>query len=215
MKTDYLEPEISKSVLLTVDVQNDFSLPGAIAEISGTSSVIPDIKRILVKYRQFKFPIIHTVRLYKPDGSNVDLCRRELIQKGEIIVQPNSEGSQLVKDLLPKRNIKLMPEYLMSGKFQDIGEMEWIMYKPRWGAFYQTNLEKIFNELGINTIIVCGCNFPNCPRTTIYEASERDYKIIFLKDATSGVYEKGINELRNIGVKVFKTKELILVLNEI
>ncbi|NQT79173.1 MAG: cysteine hydrolase [Candidatus Aminicenantes bacterium] len=213
MNSDYLKPEILKSALLTVDVQNDFTLPGAVAEIPGTLSLIPNLKKILEKYRKHKFPIIHAVRLYKPDGSNAELYRRELIKKGKMMVQPNSEGSQLVKDLLPKRNIKLKPEYLKSGNFQEIGRMEWIMYKPRWGAFYKTNLEKRLNELGVNTIIICGCNFPNCPRTTIYEAIERDYKVIFIEDATSGVYKRGIKELRNIGVEVVKSKDFIHNLN--
>jgi len=50
--------------------------------------------------------------------------------------------------------------------------MEWIMYKPRWGAYYNTILEKYLHNIGVNTVVVGGCNFPNCPRATIYEASE-------------------------------------------
>lgn len=209
MNTDYLEPKILKSVFLTIDMQNDFCLPGAVAEIPGTFSIIPNIKKILEKFRQHKFPIIHVVRIYKPDGSNVDLCRRELIKRGKRIVQPNSEGSQIVADLLPDKTIKLNSEDLMNGIFQETGEKEWIMYKPRWGAFYKTNLEARLKELSINTIVICGCNFPNCPRATIYEASERDFQIIFAEDATSGVYKKGIKELIDIGVKVIKTRDLI------
>jgi hypothetical protein len=56
---------------------------------------------------------------------------------------------------------------------------------------------------------VCGCNFPNCPRTTIYEASERDFKIVLAKDATSGIYAIGLQELRNIGVSVMSTEECL------
>jgi nicotinamidase-related amidase len=50
--------------------------------------------------------------------------------------------------------------------------------------------------------VICGCNFPNCPRTTIYEASERDFNIVFVPDATSGVYARGLDELKGIGVAV-------------
>ena len=32
----------------------------------------------------------------------------------------------------------------------------------------------------------CGCNFPNCPRTSIYEASERDFRVVLARDAISG-----------------------------
>jgi nicotinamidase-related amidase len=52
----------------------------------------------------------------------------------------------------------------------------------------------------VNTVVVCGCNFPNCPRTTIYEASERDFRIVLAKDATSAIYDIGLKELKNIGV---------------
>lgn len=69
---------------------------------------------------------------------------------------------------------------------------EWVMYKPRWGAFYGTTLEERLRALDVDTLVVCGCNFPNCPRTTIYEASERDFHIVFVSDATSAVYEQGL-----------------------
>jgi len=41
--------------------------------------------------------------------------------------------------------------------------------------------------------------FPNCPRTTIYEASDRDFKIVMIKYVTSFLYEKSLKELKAIG----------------
>jgi nicotinamidase-related amidase len=58
-------------------------------------------------------------------------------------------------------------------------------------------------------VVVCGCNFPNCPRTTIYEASERDFRIVVATDAVSGIYERGLRELRGIGVTLMKTGECL------
>ena len=55
--------------------------------------------------------------------------------------------------------------------------------------------------MDVNTTAVCGCNFPNCPRATIYEASERDFRVAVVADATSGLYERGLRELENIGVE--------------
>jgi nicotinamidase-related amidase len=86
------------------------------------------------------------------------------------------------------------------------------MYKPRWGAFFKTPLEKHLHNLDINTIVLCGCNFPNCPRTTIYEASERDFRIVFVADAVSQTYKRGLQELENIGVNLIKTKEVLTTL---
>jgi nicotinamidase-related amidase len=77
------------------------------------------------------------------------------------------------------------------------------MYKPRWGAFYDTDLEQHLRESGSNTLVFAGCNFPNCPRTSIYEASERDFRIVLVSDAISGLYDRGIAECRSIGVHVW------------
>jgi hypothetical protein len=56
---------------------------------------------------------------------------------------------------------------------------------------------------------MCGCNFPNyCPRTTIYETSERDFRIVLVKDAISLIYDiRGLQELQNIGVSLMNTDE--------
>ena len=55
--------------------------------------------------------------------------------------------------------------------------------------------------MDVTTVAVCGCNFPNCSRATIYEVSERDFQVAAVTDATSGLYERGLRELENIGVE--------------
>ncbi len=209
MLNHYTAPDFSKSALLIVDVQNDFSLPGAVGEIPGTMTMIPNIKKLADFFRNEQRPIIHIVRIYSPDGSNVDLCRRELIEQGTGIIRPDSEGVQIVKELLPDPSIRLDTEKLLANEMQMIGAKESIVYKPRWGAFYKTNLEKKLRQAGINTLVFCGCNFPNCPRISIYQASERDFKIVFVEDGNSNVYERGISELRNIAVTVVNADSLI------
>ena len=82
------------------------------------------------------------------------------------------------------------------------------MYKPRWGAFYGTKLEEFLKEQGKNTLVFSGCNFPNCPRTSIYEASERDFRIVLVKDAISQLYPKGEDEMSNIGVSMLTTNTI-------
>jgi nicotinamidase-related amidase len=119
---NYTEPELTKSALITIDTQCDFFVPGAPAEVAGTPDVIPNIVRLLDAYRGASLPVIHIVRLYLADGSNADVCRREMVENGACIVQ-------------------------------------------------------------------------HCPRTTVYESSERDYKIVLVEDAVSGVYDKAREEI--------------------
>jgi len=207
--SEYTRPNPNRAALLTIDTQNDFTLPGAPAEVSGTAGAVPQIQRLVETCRSTGMPIIHVVRLYKADGSNVDQCRREAIESGAEIVRPGTAGAELVSELKPATDVNLDAETLLGGEFQKIGPREWIMYKPRWGAFYRTELNDFLEARSVNTVVVCGCNFPNCPRTTIYEASERDYRPLFVPDATSGTYERGVKELENIGVTLKGTAETI------
>ncbi|MEK8127713.1 isochorismatase family cysteine hydrolase [Paenibacillus filicis] len=209
----YTKPNFLKCALVTIDTQNDFSLPGAVAEIPGTEQVIPQMKRILEACRAKQVPIVHVIRLYKTDGSNVDICRRALIESGVHIASPGSYGADLVQSIKPENAEALNDRALLQGEIQSIGSQEWALYKPRWGAFYQTDLERFLREHDIDTLIFTGCNFPNCPRTSIYQASERDFKVVMIEDAISGVYAKGIEEIRNIGVSIYTTDQLIQALN--
>lgn len=166
------------------------------------------MRRLVGAFRRSGRPVVHVVRIYRPDGSNADLCRKENIERGKAVVLPESEGTEIVAELKPSAETRLDAGSLLAGKMQPIGPEEWAMYKPRWGAFYKTPLEGHVSDLGADTVIVCGCNFPNCPRTTIYEASERDLRVVLAPDATSGVYERGLRELENIGVGVLGVAEI-------
>ncbi|TNJ63617.1 cysteine hydrolase [Paenibacillus hemerocallicola] len=205
----YTSPNWNTSILITIDTQNDFTLPDAPAEIKGTSDVLPEMRQLLEAYREKGWPILHVVRLYKEDGSNVDICRKEIIEKGARIAVPETNGAELVEELRPSGYNALQAEKLLNGEFQSIGEKEWVMYKSRWGAFYKTDLEPFLHEQGVDTLVFTGCNFPNCPRTSMYEASERDFRVVMVSDSMSQVYEKGIQEMKNIGVYVCELDQVI------
>jgi len=208
--TDYIQPDFNAMALLTIDVQSDF-LKGHPFEIEGTSEALPQMRLLVEAFRDANRPIVHMVRLYKADGSNADLCRRQVVEHGASMLRPGTVGSELAFSLLPTADAKLEPELLLSGLPQALGEKECVFYKPRWGAFFRTTLHEHLVGLGVSSLAFCGCNFPNCPRTSIYEASERDYRIVLAEDAISGLYDRGRREMVNIGVKLMRTAELIRV----
>ena len=205
---------LSNSALITIDVQNDFALPGASSEIPGTFQVVPNIARLLEQFRHLQKTVIHIVRLYLSDGSNAETCRQERIREGMKIVAPGTEGAELVTSLKPDSRVRLDPEILLQRKVQQIGPQEFVIYKPRWGAFYKTTLEEFLRSRKIHSLIFCGCNFPNCPRASLYEASERDFQAIIVSDAVSGIYEQGVHELKEIGVEVMTTLKIINLLKD-
>lgn len=203
----YTEPEWTKSALITIDTQCD-TLDGQPFEIPGTSAILPKMKTLVHAYRKAEKPIIHIVRIYKPDGSNADLCRRELIENGAHLFLSGSNGCQLPPELLPEPKIELHSDLLLSGGIQELNKNEVIIYKPRLGAFYETPLEDYLRELDVSTLVFTGCNFPNCPRTSIYQASERDFSVVMAIDAVSGLYELRKKEMKNIGVNLISAGDI-------
>jgi nicotinamidase-related amidase len=204
----YLAPEHPRSALVTIDVQRD-TLDGAPLEIPGTSAVLPRIRRLLDAFRARSLPIVHVVRLYAPDGANADLCRRTALASGAPLLLAGSPGSELAEPLLPDPGAKLDAARLLAGGLQELVPREWALYKPRWGAFYRTPLEMHLRALGVTTLVVAGCNFPNCPRTSIYEASERDFRLVAVRDAISGLDEQGAAQLEGIGVAVWDAEHYL------
>ena len=205
--TGYTQPDFGSIALITIDMQNDF-LTGQPFEIPGTSEVLPQIRELVETFRNSQLPVVHMVRLYKADGSNADLCRRSAVEQGATIVRPGTSGAELAQPLLPARESRLDTTLLLSGAVQALGPREWAIYKPRWGAFFGTPLEHHLLDLGVTSLAFAGCNFPNCPRTSIYEASERDFRIVLVEDAISGLYDRGRDEMRNIGVALLNAKQL-------
>src|ERR1700730_6638830 len=92
--TDYTQPDFGSMALITIDMQQDF-LAGQPFEIPGTSEILPRMQRLVAAFRRVQLPIVHMVRLYKSDGSNVDLCRRRAVEQGAAIVCPGTLGAEL------------------------------------------------------------------------------------------------------------------------
>jgi nicotinamidase-related amidase len=208
MPDPHIAPDPTRSALIIIDTQNDFTLPDAPAHITGTAEAVPAMKHVLGMYRVARRPIVHVIRLYKADGSNADACRHTLIASGRAIVAPGTHGAEIVTELKLDPSVSLKAETLLSGEPQTIGNNEFVLYKSRWSAFYLTKLESLLASLGINTLVIMGCNFPNCPRATIYDASSRDLRLVVVADAISGLYDKGLDELHSIGVTSLTSKQV-------
>lgn len=200
-------PDWPASALISIDVQRDL-LDGAPYEIAGTSAAAERIREMCKAFRTAERPIVHVVRLYLADGSNVDLCRRrQVAEEGLELVIAGSEGAQPAAAIVPV-GAELDVELLLAGGVQELGPGEVAIYKPRWGAFYETLLETHLREQNVSTTVFGGCNFPNCPRTSIYEASERDFHVVVAEDAISGIYDRGRQELRGIGAALMSSGEI-------
>ncbi len=197
---NYCVPHKGTAALLTLSAQQDFLRSGSPFRASGAHRVLPALARTVRGFRAQGAPLFHAVRLYRPDGSNVDACRRQAVEEGLRVFMPGTMGVELLDEVRPDAAMRLDAPGLLDGGFQALGEAEWAFYRPRWGAFHDTALETRLRALGITTLVVCGFNFTTALRATIYEASARDFRIVLVSDAIGNGSEAAVQELARIGV---------------
>ena len=206
---DYTVPERGRVALLTVNAQRDFTDHESPLKACGASRALPAMQRLVQGFRQAGIPLFHAVRLYRPDGSNVDNFRRKAVEEGMRVLMPGTFGAELIDDLKPSSGFRLDPDTLLDGKFQQIGGNEWVHYKPRWGAFHGTALEQRLHQLGVSTLVLCGFNFTTSGRATVYEAGARDFRVILATDALSGAGEQSLCEFGRIGVYLMNAENCL------
>jgi nicotinamidase-related amidase len=205
--TDYTAPNWASAALVVVDLQRDFLDDGPFA-ISGTTAAVPNVVALATAFRRAGRPIAHVVRLYQPGGSDVDLPRRHAIENGARIAAPGSDGAEIAEGVLPN-SARLDTEVLLSGEMQLVGEREVVLFKPRWSGFYRTSLQDWLRQQSCDTIAVAGCNLPNCPRATLFDASERDLRTVLIADAVSQTSDERLADLERIGVHMCTTRAVL------
>lgn len=193
----HLAPHWGTSALVTIDMQRDF-LSESRFGLAGTTEIVPALRELVDAFRAARRPIVHIVRLYR--GDDVDLVRRTLVGAGAEMLRPGSEGRLLAPGLLIGDGPGLDDDLLLGGRPQPLGPHEYALFKPRWGAFYRTPLDEMLREREVDTVVFAGCNLPNCPRASIVEASERDYRVVLATDAISRATEQGLREVAGLGV---------------
>jgi nicotinamidase-related amidase len=204
----HTEPHWSAAALITIDMQRDF-LSGEPFGLAGTTEILPALGELVAAFRAAGRPIVHIVRLYPRDGGDVDRVRRELIASGVSFVTPGSPGRLLAAGMAPADAPDLDDELLLSGWPQALAPNEYAIYKPRWGAFYRTPLADLLATVAVDTLVFAGCNLPNCPRASIVEAHERDYRVALATDAVSQTSAQGLREIAGMGTQLLRTAEVV------
>ena len=201
----HLAPHWRNSALVTIDMQRDF-LSESPYGLAGTTEILPALRDLVAAFRVARRPVVHIVRLY--DGEDVDRVRRTMIGGGADLVRPGGKGRLLAPGLLIGEGPDLDDDLLLGGAPQPLGPHEYALYKPRWGAFYRTPLDEMLREHGVDTVVFAGCNLPNCPRASIIEASERDYRVVLAVDAVSQASDRAFRELAGIGVVLLEVSQI-------
>ena len=189
-----------KCALLVMDMQDEFVKPEWTSSwIPEATRQVPKIKLLIGTCRKLNIPVIFTV--FKDTHFFLDRPKT-----GNLM--PN-RYSQLGSDPAWFKEGTIWHELVPQ-------ENEIVIYKPSYGAFYDTPLETILKNLGRDTIIICGTMTNYCCGTTARQGYERGYKVIFGSDITSTddptMQEPELKVLRKGFAKVMNLEDIIMVL---
>ena len=85
--------------------------------------------------------------------------------------------------------------------------------KPRFSAFFQTELDLILRRLGVRTVILTGTTTPNCIRTSCYDGLSLDYNILIIEDCCSSNTEEiqrvNMEDMARVGAVIVSSEEFL------
>ena len=187
----------TKSALIVIDMENGFVDPDSPHCIKHAAATVPALSRTIAAARKFGIPVFFVKRIYRSNGCDVELTRYQEWKDGGRAMTPSSEGP--ISAMVPK---ELMP---MPG--------DYTITKPRWSAFFQTELDLILRRLGVRNVILTGTTTPNCIRTSAYDANSLDYNVIIIEDCCSSQTEEiqrvNIEDMRRMGALILVSDEFI------
>lgn len=178
-----LQIDISRSALVIIDMQRDFLEPGGFGaalgnDVSLLNAAVEPIGNVLKAARETGMLVIHTREGHRPDLADAPPLKVERGDPATRIGAPGPMGRILVRG---EPGHDIIPElYPVAG--------EPVIDKPGKGAFYQTDLELMLKNRGIETLLVCGVTTEVCVNTTIREANDRGFRCIALSDGCASYF---------------------------
>ena len=161
-----VEPRIdvapATTVLLIVDMQNDFVNPEGRLCVPGARNTIPVIAGLLAAARAHGMPVIYTQDWHEPDDPEAALWGPH--------AEAGTWGAEIVPELAPRA-----------------GDL--VLRKVRYDGFYGTPLEHELHRRRIDTLIIVGTVSNICVLHTAGSAALRWFRVIVPVDAVSALTE--------------------------
>jgi len=158
---------ISKAALLVIDMQKFFLDPKSPTFTEGGLAVIPNVQKLIQAFRSNDRPVIYVAHVHKSaelDGGILAWWWQGMCIEG-------TPEAEIHDDIAPQPSEK-------------------VVYKHRYSAFYNTDLEVVLRCLKVEDIVVSGIMTNICCESTTRDAYFRDYRLFFMSDATGSINEE-------------------------
>jgi len=160
-----LKPD--KAALLVIDMQLFFLDPLSPSFTCGGLAILPNLAKIINAFRQANRPVIFTRHVHHPD--QLDAGIMGWWWEGMCLV--GSPESEIRQELFPKSNEK-------------------VIFKHRYSAFYNTDLETVLRCQQVEDIVITGIMTNMCCESTARDGYFRDYRVFFPADGSGSITEE-------------------------
>lgn len=176
-----------------IDMQRGFLDEASSLCIKMAADTVPACAELIDHCHKEGIPVFYVTRRYRADGSDVEHTRyKTWLAGGRPLSQLCPETAEYPKEFT------VLPE-------------DRHIIKPRFSAFFQTELDMTLRRLKVDTVILAGTTTPNCIRTTMYDAISLEYNAIVISDCTSSITEEiqraNLTDMANIGGHVMSLEE--------
>jgi len=146
---------MKKVAILTNDLQYELVNKNS-DRIKAVSDATPGFCKFLDSMRELKVPIVHLQLINDPNDPTVERYGTH------VPVTKGSDGAQIMKEFLHESDI--------------------IVEKNKDSGFYETDLDKVLKDMGIQTVVVTGMQTQICVQTTSADAFFRGFKVVVPED---------------------------------
>lgn len=186
-RPEAIDIHMGHTAVLVIDMQNDFGSPGGMfdragIDILGIRRAIEPTARVIAAARRAQIPIIYVKMGFLPDLSDAgpadapNRIKHVRVHAGKSIQTPDGRASRiLIRDTW---NTDIVDE--LAPEPGDI-----VLYKHRFSAFFETELDEILKRLNAQYLIFTGCTTSVCVESTIRDAMFRNYACVLLEDCTA------------------------------
>jgi ureidoacrylate peracid hydrolase len=180
-------------------MQNAFVAEGAVYETPKARDIVPNVDRLLRFAREHGLTVVWTRSDHRPPYGGVLLKKCPAVREDHIC-WPGHESFDYYTD---------MPQP---------AEGEYQVVKHKYDAFFETDLDAILRNGGVETVIITGTATNICCDTTARSAFCRDYQVAFLGDATASfdddMHEATLKTMELLFGRVMTTDEVLAEMAE-
>jgi nicotinamidase-related amidase len=192
-----LSVDLETAALVIIDMQRDFLEPGGFGaalgnDVSRLRAAVVPCAAVLAAARRLGLLVIHTREGHRPDLSDAPPHKVERGDPSKRIGAQGPMGRILVRG---EPGHDIIPELYPLAD-------EPVIDKPGKGAFYQTDLELMLHNRGIDTLFVAGVTTEVCVNTTVREANDRGFRCIVLSNCCASYFP----EFHDAGLAMIKAQ---------